>query len=385
MADRNVLVLGGGIGGLVASHRLRRRLDDSHRVVLIDRSSYQSYAPSFLWTLTGDRQPDRIRRPLDRLRSHGIQVEQAEITDIDLEARKVVSDLGAMHFDRLVIALGVELDPAATGGFAAAAHNFYTADGAATGRDALATLESGRIAVVIAGSPYKCPAAPWEAALLTEATLRARGVRDQASVVVHTPEPRPMPVAPPDIGQSVLDLLATRDIDVHLEHPLDHIDPDQQTLRFVDGTTDGYDVLLGVPAHRPPAVIAGSSLADPSGFIPVDPQTLQTDIDGVYAIGDITAIPLAGDKMLPKAGVFAHAQGQVVADRIVDELAGRRPTATFDGHGSCFLEAGDSKAAYATGDFYAAEGPELELRAPAWHWHAMKVALERFWLTRWWW
>lgn len=385
MADRNVVVLGGGIGGLVAAHRLRRRLDDHHRVVLIDRSAYQSYAPSFLWTLTGDREPDRIRRPLDRLRSHGIQVEQAEITDIDLEARTVVSDRGAMRFDRLVIALGVGLDPAATSGFEAAAHNFYTAAGAATGRDALHRLASGRIAIVIAGSPYKCPAAPWEAALLTEATLRARGARDQTSVVVHTPEPRPMPVAPPDVGRAVLDLLATRGIEVQLEHPLDHIDPEQRILRFADGTTDAYDVLLGVPVHRPPKVIADSPLAGPSGFIPVDPHTLQTDIDGVYAIGDIAAIPLAGDKMLPKAGVFAHAQAHVVADRIADDLAGRRPTATFDGHGACFLEAGDGKAAYATGDFYAANGPELELRPPARRWHAMKVALERFWLTRWWW
>jgi sulfide:quinone oxidoreductase len=385
VTERNVLVLGGGIGGVVAAHRLRRGLDDTYRVVLIDRSPYHYYAPSFLWTLTGDRQPDRIRRPLARLQSHGIQVEQAEVTHIDVEARKVTSDRGAMRFDRLVIALGVGLDPGATDGFEAAAHNFYTADGAASGRDALASLESGRVAVAVAGSPYKCPAAPWEAALLAEATLRTRGVRNRASVVVHTPEPRPMPVAPPEVGQAVLDLLDARDIEVHLEHPLDHLDADDHVLRFVDGSSDVFDVLLGVPVHRPPMVIAESSLAGPSGFIPVDPETLQTEVDGVYAIGDIAAIPLAGGKMLPKAGVFAHAQGQVVGDRIVDELAGRRPTAIFEGDGSCFLETGGSKAAYATGNFYAPQGPQLELRPPALRWHALKVALERFWLTRWWW
>lgn len=136
MADRNVLVLGGGIGGLTAARRLRRRLDPSHRVVLVDRSPHHHYAPSFLWTLAGDRQTDRIRRPLSRLQSHGIQVEQAEVTHIDVEARNVVSDLGAMPYDRLIVALGVSLDPGATDGFEAA-HNFYDAAGAASGRDAL--------------------------------------------------------------------------------------------------------------------------------------------------------------------------------------------------------------------------------------------------------
>jgi sulfide:quinone oxidoreductase len=194
-----------------------------------------------------------------------------------------------------------------------------------------------------------------------------------------------MPVAAPQIGQAVLDLMTQRGIEVHLEHNLGSIDPDRSALRFDDGSSDSFDLLLGVPVHRPPAVIADGALAGPSGFVPVDPRTLQTGADGVFAIGDAVAIALPSGKMLPKAGVFAHAQGEVVADRIADELTGRRPTATFDGHGSCFVEVGDGKAAYATGNFYAPDGPDLQLRRPARRWHATKVALERYWLTRWWW
>jgi sulfide:quinone oxidoreductase len=98
MADRsNIVILGGGIGGVVAAHRLRRRLGAGHRVVLIDRAEDQYYAPSFLWTLTGDRRPEGIRRSVDRLRTHGIQVEQAEVTNIDLEAKTVESARGTMR------------------------------------------------------------------------------------------------------------------------------------------------------------------------------------------------------------------------------------------------------------------------------------------------
>jgi sulfide:quinone oxidoreductase len=164
-------------------------------------------------------------------------------------------------------------------------------------------------------------------------------------------------------------------------------------LRFDDGSSDSFDVLLGVPVHRPPAVIADSALADPSGFVPVNPRTLQTSVDDVFAIGDVTAAPLPSGKTLPKAGVFAHTQGEAVADRVAAELADRvaaeladrSPTATFDGHGSCFIETGGGKAAYATGNWHAPDGPDLQLRPPARRRHATKVALERYWLARWWW
>lgn len=120
-----------------------------------------------------------------------------------------------------------------------------------------------------------------------------------------------------------------------------------------------------------------------SGFLAVDRSTLATQAEGVFAIGDVTAIPIAGGKFLPKAGVFAHGQAEVVARRIAAELAGEAPSASFEGKGSCFVELGDGIAAYATGDFYAEAGPEVALRRPGRRWHLAKVALEKYWLRRW--
>jgi sulfide:quinone oxidoreductase len=297
----------------------------------------------------------------------------------------VETTAGKVGYDRLVVALGAELAPDTVPGFAEAAHDFYRLDGATSGRDALRTLARGRVAVLVSRAPYKCPAAPWEAALLTEAVLRRRGVRDACTVEVYTPEPLPMPTAGPEIGRAVVDLLTRRGIGVHPGHQIDHVDPQARRLVFADGTEAGYDLLLGVPTHRAPAVVRDSRLAGPTGYIPVDPRTLATTVEGVYAIGDVTAVPIAAGKFLPKAGVFAHAEADVVAHRIADELAGRTPTATFDGTGACFLEAGDRRAGYATGNFYAPNGPALRLHPPARRWHLAKTAFERYWLTRWWW
>jgi sulfide:quinone oxidoreductase len=381
-----VIVLGGGVGGLVAAHRLRRRLPRSDRVVLVDRATEYQHAASYLWVLNGTRRrPDRLARRLARLRRHGIDLQTAEVTGIDVDKRQVETTTGALGYDRLVVALGAQLVPDAVPGFADAAHNFYHLGGALAGHDGLQQLSGGRVAVVVSRLPYKCPAAPWEAALLSEALLRRRGVRDRCTIDVYTPEPLPMPVAGPKVGQAVVDLLTRRGIGIHPGQQLDHVDAGERTMVFTDGTGAGYDLLLGVPVHQAPPAVSGSALAGPNGFIPVDPHTLATRHEGVYAIGDVAATPIAGGKFLPKAGVFAHTQGQVVADRIADELAGRAPTGTFDGHGACFLESGGGRAAYATGDFYAPDGPVVRMRPPARRWHLGKAAVERYWLARWWW
>jgi sulfide:quinone oxidoreductase len=117
--------------------------------------------------------------------------------------------------------------------------------------------------------------------------------------------------------------------------------------------------------------------------VPVDRETLATSADGAYCIGDATSIPIASGKFLPKAGVFAEAQAGVVAANLAAELAGRPPKARFDGKGACFVELGDSRAAFATGNFYADDAPQIVPRRPGLHWHAAKVAFERYWLRRW--
>jgi sulfide:quinone oxidoreductase len=185
------------------------------------------------------------------------------------------------------------------------------------------------------------------------------------------------------VGEALVDLLHARGIGFHPGRTIERIDTDENLLRFRDGADAHADVILGVPVHRPPEVITTSTVAADGGFIPVDRNTLATGHPGVYAIGDVTAIPIAGGKMLPKAGVFAEAEADVVAKRIAAEWHGRTPHATFDGVGACFVELGDGTSAYAKGDFYAADGPAVQMRRPGRRWHLAKVAFEQYWLRRW--
>ncbi len=383
MAGRTVVVMGGGTGGLVAARELRRRLASSDRVVLIDRSSAYSFAPSFLWVMTGARRPAQVTADLRRLRRKGIEVLTSEVRGIDVDGRRVDTADGAVAYDRLVISLGIELAPEALPGFVPAAHNVYDLPGALAAGRALRAFEGSRVAVLVSRLPYKCPAGPYETALLAESVLRKRGIREGSTVDVYTPEPLPMPTAGPVLGEALLGILRDRDIGFHPERTVERIEPEARELVFGDGEPVEFDLLLGVPPQRAPQVARESGLAAESGFLPVDRATLETSAEGVYAIGDVTTIPIAGGKFLPKAGVFAHAEAEVVARRIADELSGRVPAASFDGKGSCFVEMGDGVAAFATGDFYAGGAPEVSLKRPGRRWHLSKIAFEQYWMRRW--
>ncbi len=382
MAEHTVVILGGGTGGLVAARRLRRLLDAAGRVVLVDRDPDYQFAPSFLWVMTGTRRPGQVSSQRARLRRAGIEVLRAEAREIDLTSRSVKTSKAEIGFDRLVIALGAELAPGALPGFPDAAHNLYTLDGAAAAGQALRRFEGGRVVVAVSSLPYKCPAAPYEAAFLTEALLRHRQVHDTV-IDIYTPEPFPMPTAGPVLGEALAGMLAQRGIGFHPNQAIDRIDPRARELVLAGGARAGYDLLLGIPAHRPPEATATSGLAGSAGFLPVDPATLATSAEGVFAIGDVAAVPLTGGKFLPKAGVFAEAEAKVVARNIAADLAGHRPTATFNGAGACFVELGDRRGAFATGNFYAPGGPQIQLRRPGPHWHLAKIAFEQYWMRRW--
>lgn len=383
MAPRTVIVLGGGIGGVVAARQLRRRLDAADRVVVIEREPVLRFAPSFLWLMTGARQPAQITRDIRRLRAAGIEVLDTEVTAIDASNRSVTTPTGAVTGDALIVALGAQLDLSAVPGFRETTHNLYTPTGAQTAGNVLRSIATGSVAVLVSSTPFKCPAAPYEAAFLADDVLRRRGVRDRVQVDIYTPEPLPMPTAGPDIGNALVEVLRSRGIGFHPSHSINRLAHDTNVLTFGDGTEAHADVLLGIPPHRPPEVIASSGLAEDSGYIPVDRHTLATDRPGVFAVGDVTAIPVGGGKMLPKAGVFAEAEARVVAARIADEWRGKPPSATFDGNGACFVELGAGAAAYATGNFYAAEGPSVRMRRPGRQWHLAKIAFEQYWLRRW--
>jgi sulfide:quinone oxidoreductase len=379
-SSKTVLVLGGGVGGLVAARELRKRLPRRHRVVLIEREREHLFAPSLLWLMVGLRDARAIRRPLKRLERTGIELRLGEVEHIEPEMRRVTVGGEILQGDFLVVALGAELAPDAVPGLAQAGANFYTLQGAQAFRDSLRAFRAGRIVVLTATAAYKCPAAPYEAAMLIDDFCRRHGVRDTVEIAVYAAEPGPMGVAGPEVSTGVKQLLAARNIAYHPEHQVTGVDAAAGRLAFANDASAKYDLLAYVPPHRPPRSVRESGLAGENGWVSVDRRTLVTRAARVYAIGDVVSIPLKLGRPLPKAGVFAHAEAQVVARNIASTITGTGAAASFTGHGACFIEVGGWKAAYGSGDFFAEPVPVVTLHPPAWHWHLGKVLLEKSWL-----
>ncbi len=384
-----ILILGAGVGGQVVANELRRSLPNEHRVTVVERDLRHAFAPSFLWVMTGDRQPQQVARDVRELVRPGVEVLQGDIRSIDVANRRVTLDRESLAYDYLVVALGAELAPDAIPGLAAGAHTFYTLAGATRLRTALSDVTGGTVAVVVSALPYKCPGAPHEGAMLLADFFRRQGRRDKVSVHLFTPEPQPMPVAGPALGDAVRQMLEQRGVAFHPSHKLTAVRAETRELLFEGKAPVTYDLLVAIPPHRPPALAREAGLANESGWIAVDAQTLATRHEHVFAIGDVTTVPLPGrwkpdvPLMLPKAGVFAHAQALVVAHRIAAEIGGAAATDRFCGDGFCMLEAGEELAGVAFGDFFHEPSPEVRVKSVGRAWHVGKVLFERWWLSPW--
>jgi sulfide:quinone oxidoreductase len=333
--------------------------------------------------MLGDRTADKISRPLARLQKKGIEVVRGEIERIDPAGREAVVGGRTLGGEHLIVALGAELAPETIPGLAGAGHDFYTLAGAESLRGALDGFSGGKIVVLTAAPAYKCPAAPYEAAMLIEHFCRKRKIRDRTQIEVWAAEPAPMGVTGPVVSGAVRELVESKGIGYHPEHQIQSVDPAGRRLTFTNGVATTYDLLAYVPPHRAPKVVREAGLVDESGWVPVDRHLLKTRHERVHAIGDVVGIPLQMKKPLPKAGVFAHGEAEVVARNIALSITGKGKPARFEGEGECFVETGDGKAGIGKGDFYAVPVPQVKLRAPARRWHAAKILFEKDWLRRW--
>ncbi len=374
--------MGGGVGGLVAANILKEKLGERAEVKLIERKRSFQFSPSYPWLMLGSREPEQIQRNLGLLEKKGIRLLQTKVKSIDLDGQAVKTSGPEEKYDYLIIALGAEYAPEKIPGLAENAHHIYDLEATLKFKKALEDFTGGTIAIGISRIPFKCPAAPYEVALLVDYILKKRGV-DRFKIHFFTPEGMPLSAAGPDIGGKAVELLKSKDITCSFKKTLKEVEPNR--AHFEDGETISFDLMCCVPPHVPPKPVVEAGLIDKTGWIPVNPETLRTKREKVYAVGDVNSVqtPSGYVPYLPKAGVFAHGQAKVVAHNIATEIKGRGKKKGWDGEGSCFLETGYGQAAYVKGVWFTTPHPSIKFHSPSRIWHMQKVLFEKYWMRHW--
>lgn len=316
-----IVILGAGFGGLELSTLLSEEFGDDVDVVLIDKGEGFVFGFSKLDVMFGHAGADHVKHRFEDVVKPGVRFVRAEVVAIDPVARVVSTDEGAFQADILVVALGADLHPEDTPGLLEGGYEFYTVPGAFALREVLAQFQGGRVVIGVTSTPFKCPPAPSETTLLVNEFLQKRGLRERSEVSLVMPLPVPIPPSP-QASTAILEAFEQRGITFRGDTLVRGLDPVRKVALLSDGDELPYDLFLGVPIHRAPAVVVSSSLTV-DGWIPVDPLTLRTRFDGVYAVGDVTSVGT------PKAGVFAEGQARVVAASIIAAIRG--DSRRFDG------------------------------------------------------
>jgi sulfide:quinone oxidoreductase len=372
---KRVVILGAGFAGLELATRLSETLADEVHTTLIDKSDSFSFGFSKLDVLFGRKATSDILLRYDDISREGVEFRQERVTSIDPESRRVTTDAGAYDPDILVIALGADYDPGATPGFAEGGVEYYSLAGAERMRDVLADFSSGRILIGILGHPFKCPPAPFEGALLLHDHFVERGMRDAVEIRVAGPMTAPVPITK-EMSQSILDALNERGIEYVANQHLAALDTDSNEVQLADGGSIPYDLFVGIPVHRAPDVVEQAGLAV-NGWVPVEKSNLATRFRDVYAVGDVTALPMA------KAGVFAEAAARVVADDIAARLHGRELERPYEGAGTCYLEFGGGMVGVVEANFFSGPKPTARLVGPSQELAADKMAFASTRRARW--
>src|ERR1041385_1747415 len=86
----NILILGGGFGGVIAAESLAREIGGEHQITLVSRNREFIFYPELVRLAFGKCQPDDIRFDLrEAMLSHRVRFIRGEIARVDVDSQRV--------------------------------------------------------------------------------------------------------------------------------------------------------------------------------------------------------------------------------------------------------------------------------------------------------
>lgn len=366
---------------------LLRRSRPSLKITLVEPAEHHYYQPA--WTLVGAGQFDveATGKNMAELIPSGVNWVQQRANAFKPHDHSVVlADGSLLTYCYLVVAAGLKLDWGKVAGLSetlgknGVTSNYSVASAPYTW-ESIRTFGGGRALFTQPAMPIKCAGAPQKILYMAADYFRKRDVKAKLSFML----PGTAVFGVPFYAKALDVVIAEYGITTHFCHNRVAVDGARKVATFeqTQATEKArvdmpFDLLHVVPPQSAPDFIKKSPLADASGWVAVDKNSLQhTTYKNVFGLGDCTTTPNS------KTAAAVRAQAPILVGNLLDALDGRALTHVYDGYASCPLTTSIGRIMLAEFGYDGAIMPSFPLdpRVP----RRMNWWLKRYYLPKLYW
>lgn len=372
----HVVIAGSGLGGLAIAHRLLKMLDGV-QITIIDAKEAHNYQPGYTLVASGVWPVSKVIDRNADFMPAGVRWIKEMVAEFDPTAQTVVTSSGQrVRYDYLVVAVGTHQDWQQIEGMDVRAigqnglTSVYPSPEAAvatwTAMDAF-RQKGGQAVMTLPSTPLKCAGAPLKMTFMLRDRLAQAGTLGSSQVTFYSALGNVFGVK--TVNDNVLERWQALGINVQFTQKLKAIDIGARRATFINpegaATEVPYDFIHVVPPMRAPDAIKNSDLAwkegpmAAGGWLEVDKDTLQhRRYQNVFGLGDINGTPRG------KTAATVKKSTPIVAQHLVEVMAGKSPSQKFDGYTSCPMIVREGSAMLIEFDYEGRLVPSLPMIEP---------------------
>jgi sulfide:quinone oxidoreductase len=371
----NILIAGGGFGGLVAAESLAKQIGSKHQITLVSRSRKFVFYPDLVRLAFGECKAEDITFDLrEALHDSRVRFLEAEIARVNPETRHLKLAHGEFEgdipYDYLILALGRRLATEQIPGFFEHAHHLLSVDGAIRFGRAVRTFEQGR--AIIGQCPgARLPVPVYETAFALSRFCQKSAMRERVKISIVSPDPPRFQFGDGEVARALRNALDEHFIDYIPDFPIESVSAGSLTTG--NGLALNFDLLLLLPPFRGPGAVRGLGLTDAEDYLKVDRTMRVQGVENIYAVGD--CVNFDG----PKMAHMAVNQAEVAAANLAAQLDGRDATQKYDHEMMLVIDEGGPHSIYLRKGLWDNE-PMVVKQNRFWTW--AKRVHNRFWIAK---
>ncbi len=371
----NILVLGGGFGGVVAAESLAKKLGSDHQITLVSRSRKFLFYPALVRFAFGQCRLEDISYDLrEAMLDRRVRFVEGEVARINIEERRVTfahGDLtGEMPYDFVVLGLGRRLATERITGFFEHAHHLLGLDAAKRFGDAALNFHRGH-AVIGYCPDARLPIPVFETAFALSYLFEKRGERDGCAITIVSNELPGRMFGEAAVTGPLRQALKSHQVEFVSNFRINQVTP--SSVIADDGRALDCDLNMIVPPFRGPGTMLDSKITDDEGYVRVDSTMKVSNAERTYAVGDCVDFPG------PKLGHMAVRQGEVAAENLAAEIQGRAASVVYDHGMMLVIDAAGEDSIFLRKEVWSDEPADIK-QGKFWAW--AKRMEKRYWKAK---